>query len=36
MSNWSNEKQINIGQEDIGMGKVLHVHIELFLSTHDN
>jgi hypothetical protein len=30
------KKQINIGQENIGMGKVLHVHIELFLFIHDN
>ncbi len=28
MSKWTNEKQINIGQENIGMGKVSHVHIE--------
>jgi hypothetical protein len=36
MSKWTNEKQINIVQENIGMGKVLHVHIELFISIHDN
>jgi hypothetical protein len=28
MSKWTNKKQINIGQENIGMGKVSHVHIE--------
>jgi len=30
------KKYIYIVQENIGMGKVLHVHIELFISIHDN